>query len=69
MDPEQAARVREAGQAAVEVIRAWGAPFCDGWEDWRPGPGLAGARTARGLGAYGRAADVLSATRGGDPGA
>ena len=38
MDAEKAARVREAGQAAVEVIRAWGAPFCDGWEHWRPDP-------------------------------
>lgn len=38
MDAEQAERVREAGAAAVELIRAWGAPFADGWEDWRPDP-------------------------------
>jgi hypothetical protein len=39
MDAAQAARVRDAGRAAVEVIRAWGTPFSDGWEDWRPDPG------------------------------
>ncbi|MFI8340217.1 DUF402 domain-containing protein [Streptomyces sp. NPDC085639] len=38
MDREQAARVREAGRAAVEVIKEWGAPFSGGWEDWRPDP-------------------------------
>ncbi|MCX5404892.1 YgaC family protein [Streptomyces sp. NBC_00335] len=38
MDPEQAGRVREAGRAAVDVIRAWGPPFCEGWQDWRPDP-------------------------------
>ncbi|MER5310230.1 DUF402 domain-containing protein [Streptomyces sp. NPDC002773] len=39
MSPAQAARVREAGQRAVDRITAWGAPFADGWEDWRPDPG------------------------------
>ncbi|MEV1046932.1 DUF402 domain-containing protein [Streptomyces sp. NPDC049916] len=39
MDRETAARVREAGRAAVEVITAWGPPFRDGWEHWRPDPG------------------------------
>lgn len=34
----QARRVREAGSAAVEVIKEWGSPFRDGWEDWRPDP-------------------------------
>ncbi|MGW6460761.1 cytidylyl-2-hydroxypropylphosphonate hydrolase [Streptomyces sp. NPDC055078] len=38
VDPEKAERVRAAGKAAVEVIRAWGAPFPDGWEHWRPDP-------------------------------
>ncbi|MEU2429616.1 DUF402 domain-containing protein [Streptomyces sp. NPDC007861] len=38
MDAGQARRVREAGESAVRVIRAWGAPFSDGWEDWRPDP-------------------------------
>ena len=31
-------RVRAAGRAAVELIGAWGAPFRDGWQDWRPDP-------------------------------
>ncbi|WP_407705789.1 cytidylyl-2-hydroxypropylphosphonate hydrolase [Streptomyces niveiscabiei] len=38
MDAGQAARVRAAGRAAAEVIRAWGAPYRDGWENWRPDP-------------------------------
>ncbi|MFI1398337.1 DUF402 domain-containing protein [Streptomyces sp. NPDC020681] len=38
MGPEKAERVRAAGRAAVEVIQAWGAPFSDGWEHWRPDP-------------------------------
>ncbi|MET9424206.1 MULTISPECIES: DUF402 domain-containing protein [unclassified Streptomyces] len=38
MDARTARGVREAGRAAVEVIRAWGAPFSDGWEGWRPDP-------------------------------
>ncbi|MCX5194661.1 DUF402 domain-containing protein [Streptomyces sp. NBC_00249] len=38
MDAEQAARVEEAGRAAVDVIKAWGPPFGDGWQDWRPDP-------------------------------
>ncbi|MFF0449362.1 DUF402 domain-containing protein [Streptomyces sp. NPDC004609] len=38
MDASKAARVREAGQAALEVVRAWGPPFSDGWEQWRPDP-------------------------------
>lgn len=38
MGREQAERVREAGLAAVEVIRAWGPPFRDRWQDWRPDP-------------------------------
>ncbi|MFF9398396.1 DUF402 domain-containing protein [Streptomyces sp. NPDC014744] len=37
--PGTARRVREAGLAAVEVIRDWGRPFRDGWEHWRPDPG------------------------------
>ncbi|MEU2155045.1 DUF402 domain-containing protein [Streptomyces sp. NPDC019396] len=41
MDARQALRVRAAGQSAVEVIRSWGPPFSDGWEDWRPDPGWA----------------------------
>ncbi|MFI8433471.1 DUF402 domain-containing protein [Streptomyces sp. NPDC079020] len=38
MDAATAARVRAAGRAAVQVIQEWGAPFRDGWEDWRPDP-------------------------------
>lgn len=38
MDPQQAERVRSAGRAAVELISAWGTPFPDGWEHWRPDP-------------------------------
>ncbi|ANJ09287.1 DUF402 domain-containing protein [Streptomyces parvulus] len=38
MDAGQAERVRAAGRAAVAEIRAWGSPFSDGWEDWRPDP-------------------------------
>ncbi|MFD9813008.1 DUF402 domain-containing protein [Streptomyces sp. NPDC059080] len=38
MPSGQAARVRAAGRAAVERIAAWGAPFRDGWEEWRPDP-------------------------------
>ncbi|MEU3978661.1 DUF402 domain-containing protein [Streptomyces sp. NPDC026672] len=38
VDAPLAARVREAGRAAVSVIRAWGAPFSEGWQQWRPDP-------------------------------
>lgn len=34
----QARQVRDAGRAAVGLITAWGAPFRDGWENWRPDP-------------------------------
>ncbi|MER7171991.1 cytidylyl-2-hydroxypropylphosphonate hydrolase [Streptomyces mesophilus] len=38
MDSGQARAVREAGRAAIEVVRDWGSPFCDGWPQWRPDP-------------------------------
>ncbi|MDW8806616.1 DUF402 domain-containing protein [Streptomyces scabiei] len=38
MDAAAAERAREAGRSAVEVIRAWGPPFADGWQHWRPNP-------------------------------
>ncbi|MGP3982554.1 cytidylyl-2-hydroxypropylphosphonate hydrolase [Streptomyces sp. KR80] len=38
MSAPQAESVRAAGRAAVELIEAWGAPFRDGWEGWRPDP-------------------------------
>ncbi|MEW1545048.1 cytidylyl-2-hydroxypropylphosphonate hydrolase [Streptomyces tsukubensis] len=34
----EATRIRQAGRAAVTAIRAWDAPFRDGWEHWRPDP-------------------------------
>ncbi|MEU8134665.1 DUF402 domain-containing protein [Streptodolium elevatio] len=27
-----------SGRRAVDVVKAWGPPFCDGWEDFRPDP-------------------------------
>ncbi|MFR0357981.1 cytidylyl-2-hydroxypropylphosphonate hydrolase [Streptomyces sediminimaris] len=41
MDAAAAGRVREAGRSAVEVIRAWGPPFSEGWQHWRPDPSWA----------------------------
>ncbi|MFJ3666130.1 DUF402 domain-containing protein [Streptomyces sp. NPDC090106] len=41
MPPGQAERVRAAGRAAIAGIRAWGAPFADGWQHWRPDPSWA----------------------------
>ncbi|MGW0736245.1 cytidylyl-2-hydroxypropylphosphonate hydrolase [Streptomyces sp. NPDC002851] len=38
MRPAQAAEVRSAGRAAIERIEAWGPPFADGWQHWRPDP-------------------------------
>lgn len=38
MTERKAAAVREAGHAAVDVIRAWGPPFGDDWPSWRPDP-------------------------------
>ncbi|MCU4746935.1 MULTISPECIES: DUF402 domain-containing protein [Streptomyces] len=34
----QAERIRAAGQAATRVIGAWGRPFSENWESWRPDP-------------------------------
>jgi hypothetical protein len=39
VSPQQARAIRKAGLAAVDTIRAWAAPFSDGWQDWRPDPG------------------------------
>ncbi|NLU66614.1 DUF402 domain-containing protein [Streptomyces sp. HNM0574] len=39
MDAGLAERVHAAGRRAVEVIREWGPPFCEGWENWRPREG------------------------------
>ncbi|MFF2845309.1 DUF402 domain-containing protein [Streptomyces sp. NPDC058001] len=38
MDAAQARKVRDAGEAVIEVIHAWGRPFSDGWQSWRPDP-------------------------------
>ncbi|MEW2249934.1 DUF402 domain-containing protein [Streptomyces sp. NPDC006975] len=38
VDASLAGRVRAAGLEAVEAIRAWGPPFSDGWQHWRPDP-------------------------------
>ncbi|MFF9338530.1 MULTISPECIES: DUF402 domain-containing protein [unclassified Streptomyces] len=38
MDAARAARVEAAGAAAVRLVEEWGAPFRDGWEEWRPDP-------------------------------
>nr|WP_274913566.1 DUF402 domain-containing protein [Streptomyces sp. WZ-12] len=38
MTDAQAAGVSSAGRAAVAQIEAWGGPFADHWEDWRPDP-------------------------------
>jgi uncharacterized protein len=36
--PGVAERVERAAQRAVRAIDQWQAPFCDGWERWRPDP-------------------------------
>ncbi|MDQ0932351.1 cytidylyl-2-hydroxypropylphosphonate hydrolase [Streptomyces turgidiscabies] len=41
MDAQLAERVRKAGRSAVAVIDAWGSPFADGWQHWRPDPSWA----------------------------
>ncbi|KUJ39663.1 DUF402 domain-containing protein [Streptomyces sp. NPDC093228] len=38
MDSRLAERVRAAGRSAVAVIEAWGAPFSEDWQHWRPDP-------------------------------
>ena len=34
-----AERFRGNAAAIEDVVRRWGSPFCDRWEDWRPDPG------------------------------
>lgn len=38
MDAATAEQVRNAGEGALDVVRAWGPPFCDNWPAWRPDP-------------------------------
>ena len=35
---EQAARIEAAATEVEGVVAAWGTPFCDGWETFRPDP-------------------------------
>jgi hypothetical protein len=37
--PAAAERFRANATAVEDVVRQWGSPFCDHWEDWRPEPG------------------------------
>jgi hypothetical protein len=36
--PEKAEAIRAEGERAMERIEAWGPPFDEGWESWRPDP-------------------------------
>lgn len=36
--PAEAARITAVADEVEAVIRAWGPPFCDGWETFRPDP-------------------------------
>ena len=36
--PERAAEITAVADEIEEVIKAWGPPFCDGWETFRPDP-------------------------------
>lgn len=36
--PRQADEFRAEGERAIERIEAWGPPFDEGWENWRPDP-------------------------------
>nr|WP_246416495.1 DUF402 domain-containing protein [Nocardioides luti] len=36
--PGQAARITAVAAEVEDVIAAWGPPFCDGWETFRPDP-------------------------------
>jgi uncharacterized protein len=38
IEPEEATAVRAEAERVVASIEAWQAPFCDGWESWRPDP-------------------------------
>ena len=35
---EQAERLHRDLEAAEDVVRTWGSPFCDGWASFRPDP-------------------------------
>ncbi|HET6625610.1 MAG TPA: DUF402 domain-containing protein [Nocardioidaceae bacterium] len=36
---EQATRFEADADAVEQIVAAWGSPFCDGWETFRPAPG------------------------------
>lgn len=38
IDAGRVEQVRAAGRRAIKVIKEWGSPFRDEWEDWRPEP-------------------------------
>ncbi|WP_419997491.1 DUF402 domain-containing protein [Streptomyces boninensis] len=38
MDEATARQALRAGEQAVAAIRAWGSPFTDSWQHWRPDP-------------------------------
>jgi predicted RNA-binding protein associated with RNAse of E/G family len=35
---DEAARIEAAAAEVEAVVDAWGSPFCDGWETFRPDP-------------------------------
>ncbi|NYI08039.1 cytidylyl-2-hydroxypropylphosphonate hydrolase [Allostreptomyces psammosilenae] len=37
-DEADVARIRRSGERALELVRRWGAPFDQGWREWRPDP-------------------------------
>jgi hypothetical protein len=41
ISPEEATAVRAEAERVIRLIEAWEAPFCDGWEQWRPEPAWA----------------------------
>jgi len=44
---EEAAAITAVAAEAEDVISAWGSPFCDGWETFRPDPSWPTARLRR----------------------
>ena len=56
-DSAAAERFRGNAAAAEDVVRRWGSPFCDRWEDWRPDPGWPTPQLPAGLIAAATSAD------------
>lgn len=38
IEADEASAVRQEAERVIARIEAWGEPFCDGWEAWRPDP-------------------------------